>query len=148
MVKRTEYNFLKPYGKIIGIKLKVYKESGPRGCLGVLAKKSLHIDQSRLSAFIALTTDAPPTIELTPTYIYAFLKGGFITVDEILRGKDLLKMSSAEQEFWNDARCLEDRELMTICKTDPVLIDIIKRIKRKGKDPKSVLLAAFLSEEG
>jgi hypothetical protein len=52
-------------------------------------------------------------------------------------------MSASEQTFWEDAKNLEDRELMNICHTDPQLIDIIKDIERRGKDPKTVLLAAF-----
>ena len=140
MVKRIEYDFLKPYAPIIQAKLRAYKETHERGCLGKLSQ-TLHLDQSRLSNFIA------GTIDLTPTYVYAFIKGGFIKVDELLRGKDLNTMSDKEREFWKDAKSLEDRELMTICSTDPELIDIIKQIKRKGKDPKSVLRAAFLSDE-
>jgi len=140
MVKRVEYDFLKSYAPIIQAKLRAYKETQERGCLGKLSKL-LHLDQSRLSNFIA------GTIDLTPTYVYAFIKGGFIKVDELLRGKDLSMMSEKEREFWKDAKSLEDRELMTICSTDPELIDIIKKIKRKGKDPKSVLRAAFLSDE-
>jgi len=140
MVKRIQYNFLKKYSPIIGSKLKAYKETNERGCLGKLAK-NLHIEQARLSNFIG------GSIDLTPTYIYAFIKGGFIKVDELLRGKDLGKMSDTEKEFWEDAKTLEDREFMALCKSDPALIDILKKIKRKGKDPKPVLTAAFLSDE-
>jgi hypothetical protein len=142
MVKRIEYNFLKSYKPLIRNKLISYKDTHERGCLGLLAK-TLRLDQSRLSNFMS----NDDLIDLTPTYTYAFLKGGFITVDELLRGKDLSRMSDEEREFWEDAKSLEDKELMAICKSDPALIDILKKIKRKGKDPKQVLTAAFLSDE-
>ena len=142
MVKRVEYDFLKPYKAIIRNKLRAFKDTHDRGCLGELAK-TLRLDQSRLSNFISNDSG----IDLTPTYAYAFIKGGFITVDELLRGKDLSKMSDSEREFWADAKTLEDRELMKICQTDPELIDIIKKIKRKGKDAKPVLMSVFLSDE-
>jgi hypothetical protein len=140
MVKRIQYNFLKQYSPIIGRKLKAYKDTNERGCLGELAK-SLHIEQARLSNFIG------GTIDLTPTYVYAFIKGGFIKVDELLRGKDLSTMTAEERDFWEDAKTLEDKELMGIFKRDPALADIVKKIYRKKKDPKPVLTSVFLSDE-
>jgi hypothetical protein len=56
-------------------------------------------------------------------------------------------MTAEERDFWEDAKTLEDKELMGIFKRDPALADIVKKIYRKKKDPKPVLTSVFLSDE-
>jgi hypothetical protein len=140
MVKKNMFYFLKQYSPIIGEKLRIFKATHDRGELGKLAK-SLHIDRSRLSNFM------DGKIELTPTYLYCFIRGEFITVNELLKGKDLSKMTDKEKVFWEHAKILEDAELLDIFIEEPDLIQSLKAIKRKGKSPSIVLkAAAYLTE--
>ena len=122
---RNKDDFLK-YLPVIQAFLKDVKS---RKGLGHLADQ-LGYNQSRLSQFLSGCRQP------TRYYILKFVRGGHISVEQFLQGKDWKSLSPEEQEFWREVQILEDPELM----------DLLKKARDRKLDIVALLKAALPSK--
>ncbi len=102
----SRLKFLDRYKPIVIKELSRVK-GAERGGLSALAKK-IDMDPSRLSELLGGRRN------LTSEYVIKMVGGGFLTVDQLLRGRDVDDLGPDEKEFIDSLKIVEDREWMQI----------------------------------
>ena len=95
--------------------------------LGELAK-AINVNQSRFSEMLK----EPPKRYPSEYYIRKLIRGGNMKINQFLQGRPLSELPKEEQEFWQEAECFEDKEL----------VKAIREAKKKGVNLLSLIKAA------
>lgn len=107
MARPKEYPFLDKYLPRVKEFLLYVKDTKRSGTtLGAFARK-IGVDQARLSDIIKGRR------RLTGKWILYFVRGGYITVADFLKGKDESAFSEEESMFWGDMKIIEDKAMMS-----------------------------------
>lgn len=102
----SRLKFLDQYKPTVIKELSRVKDA-ERGGLSSLAKR-IDMDPSRLSELLGGRRN------LTSEYLIKMIGGGFLTVDQLLKGRDMNDLSPEEREFINSLKIVEDREWIQI----------------------------------